>query len=349
MTYRNKLLLKRGAVVLGIVVLILIVALLIGYSYLGRFVVYTENSAYFSFNGDPNATAETAPSATAPVSPVLVTGASILEEEVLGEERRPLLAADAVKGILLDYDTLSDGSTLNSVEISDDSVNTLVLEMRKSGTGILTNAPVLDLIDRAVKQDVRLVAMISCLDDSSYAQSHTDNSLKISGEALWMSAEGTYWLDPASKEVQEYLISMIDTLVDMGFDEVILNQFYIPDSSMIIYATGDSTREDILMDAYEAIEEAIGIKCTLGILVTDRFEGHQAFDVAEHIYVALEDGSQVRSYVENHPDYYLNFITTSHDTRFDDYGKISSEKNYDTSDGSAQSGDEGGEDFDEDN
>ena len=347
MTYRNKLLLKRIMVILGIIVLVLAIALVIGYNYLGRFVVYTENGAYFSFRGDPNATVEAAPSVTAPVSPVLVTGASILEEEVLGEEHRPLLAANAVKGILLDYDTLSDGSTLNSVEISDGAVNTLILEMRKSSTGILTNAPVQTLIDRAAKQDVRLVAMISCLDDSNYAQSHADYSLKISGGALWMSEAGTYWLDPANEEVQNYLISMINTLADMGFDEVILNQFYFPDSSMIIYDPGDSTRDDLLAAAYETIEEAIGIKCTLGILVTDRFEGHQAFDVAEHIYVAFEDGSQVRNYAENHPDYYLNFITTSHDTRFDEYGKISSTKNYDVSDGSAPAQPEY-DDYDED-
>ena len=350
MTYRNKLLLKRAFIILGIVLLVLAIALLIGYSYLGRYVVYTENGAYFSFNGDPNATVEDAPSVSAPVSPVLVTGASILEEEVLGEDRRPLLAANAVKGILLDYDTLSDGSTLNSLELSDSSVNTLVLEMRKSGTGILTNAPVQALIDRAMKQDIRLVAMISCLDDSSYAQSHKDDSLKISGGDLWMNEEGSYWLDPASKGVQDYLISMINTLSDMGFDEVILHQFYLPDSSMIIYDPGDSTRDDVLAAAYETIEEAIGIKCTLGILVTDRNKGYQAFDAAEHVYVAFEDGSQVHEYAENHPDYYLNFITTSHDTRFDDYGKISSTRNYDASDAesSGQSGDDGGEDYDED-
>ena len=41
MTYRNKLLLKRALIVLGIILLVLLIAGLIGFSYLGRYVVYT--------------------------------------------------------------------------------------------------------------------------------------------------------------------------------------------------------------------------------------------------------------------------------------------------------------------
>ena len=83
MTYRNKLRLRRFLIILAIVLLALLIVGLIGFSYLGRYVVYTEDGAHFSFHSQPPSAPE-AEQAAAPVeSPVLVTGSSIREQSIL--------------------------------------------------------------------------------------------------------------------------------------------------------------------------------------------------------------------------------------------------------------------------
>lgn len=59
---------------------------------------------------------------------------------------------------------------------------------------------------------MHLVAMMSCLNDSAYALSHTSEALAISGGALWMNSAGSYWLDPTNTDVQNYLAEMINQL-----------------------------------------------------------------------------------------------------------------------------------------
>ena len=236
MTYRNKLLLKRALIVLGIILLVLLIAGLIGFSYLGRYVVYTEDGAYFSFHSQAP-TASQSVQAAAPIeSPVLVTGASIQEDSIL-EDTSVSLPANEVSGLLVDYVTLNDPSAVSAVDLSTGQYNTLVMEMRVGGSDILQNDAVQALITRAENQDIRLVALMSCLDDSRYALAHTDQALPISGGALWMSDSGSYWLDPTQPDVQDYLCNMILTLHDMGFQEVILNNFTFPESDSIVYSS----------------------------------------------------------------------------------------------------------------
>lgn len=324
MTYRHKLLLKKALIVIGIILLAVFVIGVIGFRYLGRYVVYTEDGAYFSFNSQAPETSA-ALQAEAPIeSPVLVTGDSLREASFLESEERTELNAEDIQGLFLDYATLTDASAISAVDLTSDSYNALVLEMRVAGSDILDTSAVRSLIARA--SDMRLIAMISCLDDSDYALSHSEEALQISGGALWLSDAGSYYLDPTQEDVQDYLASMITQLQSMGFDEVILNNFNFPESLNIEY-TSESSRSDLLVSAYESLQEKVN--CTLGILVKDTEAGHQAFDAAEHLYVYFTDGSGLKEYMENYADRYIVFLTSSHDTRFDDYGKIYTEQDVD--------------------
>ena len=197
-----------------------------------------------------------------------------------------------------------------------------------SGSAILDTDAVRQLISRAESAQMHLVAMMSCLNDSAYALSHTSEALAISGGALWMNSAGSYWLDPTNADVQNYLAGMIHQLEAMGFQEVILNNFSFPTTDEIVYSS-DSTRESMLQDAYKALENKVGLDCTLGLLIKDPESGHQAFDLAEHLYVYYSDGSSLKQYVDDHPDTYLVFLTASHDTRFDDYGKVYTQQSVD--------------------
>ncbi len=331
MTYRNKLRLKRLLIALAILLGVIALVLLIGFTYLGRYVVYTEDGAYFSFHTPTPAVSDGGLAVSPPQSPVLVTGASIQENSAFEEEGRIYLRASEVQGLMIDYQTLQDVAALNAIDLTEGGYNTLVLEMRTGDSPILNTEAVQTLISRAREQEMQLVAMISCLNDNDYALSHVDAALRISGGALWQNADGFYYLDPTEPLVEDYLVSMISTLTDMGFQEVILDHYDFPDSPSIVYDAGDSTRDALLQAAYASLEEAVGIRCTLGLLIRDPSAGHQAFDLAEHLYVCFSDGSGLLSYVEEHPDYYMVFLTDSHDTRFDGLGKITTPSDFSTS------------------
>lgn len=330
MTYRQKLLLRRVLVVLGILALLAILGLIIGFTYLGRYVVYTEDGAYFSFRGETDTTSALEAQAPAtPENPVLVTGDSVYEDFALWEELETPLEDYEINGLIVDYETLVDGSTLNEIDFTETEYNTLILELRRSGSVLLQTEAVETLMRRAQRQDIKLVAMISCLDDREYALEDFSRALPISGGALWVSGEGSYWLNPTNSEVQTYIINMILDLCDMGFSEVILNNFYFPETDYISYDTGDKTRAELAMEAYQTIADRVSSRCILGLYVSDAQEGHQALTLAEHLYVYMSSGNAVADYDSSHPDQYIVYITESHDTRFDSYGKIQAQRDAD--------------------
>jgi hypothetical protein len=144
-----------------------------------------------------------------------------------------------------------------------------------------------------------------------------------------VNSDGDYWLDPTQDAVIDYLAGIIQDLSEQGFEEVILNQFYFPSSDEIEFDTGDSTRSALLARAYDDLVDATVEFCDIGLLITDPNAGHQAIDEADRIYVYFNDGSMAKAYAETRPDQYLVYITDSHDTRFDDYGKLTTDQALD--------------------
>ena len=324
MTYRNKLLLKRALIVLAILLALLVLLGIILFTYLGRYVVYTEDGAYFSFHEAAQEQRPTAAPGPAPSQIEVVIGSALSAGEVLSGDSISI-PANEVKGILVDYNTLADGSNLNEIDLSDDSINTLALEMRTQGSDILGTPSVLQLIQRAKSQEVRLIAVISCLDDTEYVHAHPSEGIVVYGDELWTDDNGNPWMDPTQDTVIDYLAGIIHELSAMGFDEVVLKNFAISDSDRINFSTGEFTRAELVAQAYNDLVDATINDCDLGLLIENPEEGHQAIDAADRLYVHFSDGSQVKEYAETHPDHYLVFITESHDTRFDAFGKLSLE------------------------
>lgn len=327
MTYRQKLLLRRVLVILGILLAAAALILILGFYYLGRYVVYTEDGAYFSFQAQASSSSlEAEAPGAAPENPVLVTGNSIWEDFALMEELETPLEDYEINGLIVDYETLKDGSTLNEIDFSEADYNTLVLELRSQGSQLLQTSEVETLMRRAQGQDIKLIAMISCLDDREYALEHQSQALPINGGALWVSSGGSYWLDPTDQDVQQYLIDMILELCEMGFSEVILENFYFPESDYIDYDTGEFSRAELAAQAYQTLADKLQGRCILGLYISDTEEGHQAYDLAEHLYVYMSSGNTVAEYDSTHSDRYIVYITDSHDTRFNSYGKVQAER-----------------------
>lgn len=324
MTYRNKLLLKRIGIILAIVLAALLLLGIIVFTYLGRYVVYTEDGAHFSFHAQSQEATPTAAPGPAPSQVELIVGSSISAGEVLGDGEISIVDKD-VKGMVLDYGKLLSGSAYSELDLSDETFNTLALEMRTQGSPILDTESVRQLIQRAKSQEIRLIAVISCLDDADYIKQHRDAGIMVYGNELWTDDNGNPWMDPTQDAVITYLAGMVHQLSEMGFDEVLLKNFEISTSDRINFDAGSSSRGDLVARAYNDLVDATINDCDLGLLIEDPENGHQAMDAADRIYVWFSEGSQLKEYTENHPDHYLVFLTDSHDTRFDDYGKLTCE------------------------
>jgi len=320
MTYRNKLLLKRLLLIFLIAVAVIFVLLLVGYTYLGRYVIYTEDGAYFSFHSQPPQERAHI-SASKPDSVTLTTGAPVAAAEVLGDNTI-YLEDHEVHGLLVDYETLSAGTELDKVDLGADGINTLVLEMRIADQPLLSSMPIQRLIDRAKNQDTWLVAVLACLSQSDYGRQHRNLLLSIGDGEYWIDRTGTYILDPGNEETINYVAGLVKQLAEMGFDEVVLNDFFMPTTTMLKYDYQNRTPEQILINAYQAVEEATSDYCKLGLLVQDPSWDTQGDETAERLYVCYNVGATVKTYAEAHNQQYLVFLTDSHDTRFDEYGKI---------------------------
>ena len=96
------------------------------------------------------------------------------------------------------------------------------------------NAPaaVLEGCAQAVRElaqnsQLYLVARVQCFRDPLMASGWV-GSLMTRGGNLWHDAQGVGWSSPASQQAVDYLSALCLELAEMGFDEIVLEEFYFP-------------------------------------------------------------------------------------------------------------------------
>ena len=141
--------------------------------------------------------------------------------------------------------------------------------------------------------------------------------------ALWLDESGpNYWLDPASNGTVSRLIAIISELKEMGFDEVVLDEFRFPDTDRITYS-GD--REAAIADTAAALVKVCATdKFTVSFISSD-----PAFPLPEsrsRLFLRNASASRLEELTAEtgleDPDVRLVFLTELLDTRFDDYGVL---------------------------
>lgn len=101
------------------------------------------------------------------------------------------------------------------------------------------------LIEAIDKNGNYLIARLPALRNYYYAVEHTRDGLPTKKGYLWVDrTDGGYyyWLNPAKEGTQGYLLQIIDELKNLGFDEVVLDQFRFPDTKEIVFS-GDQAEE----------------------------------------------------------------------------------------------------------
>ena len=176
------------------------------------------------------------------------------------------------------------------------------------------------LIDKLRNSNYYTIARVPALRDREYGLNNTNEGLPVSGGYLWMDSDGCYWLNPTRKAIVNYLTDIATELRELGFDEVVFEDFYFPDTDQIIFE-GDKKQ------AMEKTAQTIVTACA-----TDSFAVSFVSDgtwtapegrtrvYREDISDAIKLMELTKDLTMEDPEARLVLITNNLDTRFDVYG-----------------------------
>ena len=246
--YRHQRALKRIGTLLAVLFLVFAVTWLCWVVWLQRYVVYTDAGAELNF-----ALSSYELTGKEAVKPKAQQNISIFYNE----------GADAI-------DTTNEMTQLNGYYITSEmfqqDIDYVMLQVERfaAGTPVMidmkggfgsffykSNLPdavvsastniekVSQLITRLHTKGFYTIARISAFQDRSFGESHVSSGLyMLNRRGLWMDQEGMYWLDPTNATTTSWITSVVLELRELGFDEVLLDDFCFPDSDQYIF-TGD--------------------------------------------------------------------------------------------------------------
>ena len=182
------------------------------------------------------------------------------------------------------------------------------------------------LLDRINKKGFYKIARISALRDRTFGENHVSSGLyMLSRAGLWMDEGGMYWLDPTNATAINWISSVVLELKEMGFDEVLLDNFRFPQNDKYIFNNGDKT-EALQSAAKKIVEACASNKFVISFGVDD--PAFQLPDERCRIYLTNVDAGSVSSMVSkvtfDDPEIRLVFLSETGDTRYDKYSVMRS-------------------------
>ena len=167
-----------------------------------------------------------------------------------------------------------------------------------------------------------LIARLPALRDREYGLNHvSDGVFDTRGAYLFVDDGGCYWLNPSKQGTITYLVQIVTELKNLGFDEVVFDNFDFPDTQY----------KRVEGDAAEML--ATAAKTLVTTCATDRFavsfvqkagfalpEGRSRLYVTSAVAADVEMMAQQSGLAD--PAAKLVFLTEVHDTRFDAYSVL---------------------------
>ncbi|MBQ9967152.1 MAG: hypothetical protein IJO88_00320 [Oscillospiraceae bacterium] len=330
-TYQNKRRLRIFLILLALLAVIILFLCLCRFIYLQRYLVFEDGKVALDFEQDLQETMQHDTPQWDPQELQLITDEPVAQVSAAADAPLEKLSGSYITTqMLLDID-----SVVAALSQSADLPDTLMLDLKSiygnfyyssDLPGALTSSAEIQTIDRLIgelsqRDGLYLIARVSSLSDTNFALANQSCGLPLRSGALWMSDEGCYWLDPMKETVQEYLVGIAEELAHMGFDEIVFDDFRIPDSTNIVYKS-ELTRSEAAAEAAKAIRERLQ---HTPIRVCFNSSDSLVAAHSDRVYLVTQDGSSVaelvRSLEENvsDPAAEIVFLTPSRDTRFEDY------------------------------
>lgn len=323
---------RLGLVLLALVILLIILAVC-RFLYLDRFIVYKNGHATLNYDQklESNGLVPQSPDPEEfPFETILDTS----HEANMGETLSKLngfyvsttMLAEDVDAV---RDALWDAEDYNAVVIDVKSVYGNFYYSSKLAGAQKATADI-EAIDKLIAQlcarnDLTVIARVPAFSDPNYALAHQSQGLPLLSGALWTDDNGCYWINPYSNDVQGWLTSIAIELESLGFDEVLFDNFYFPDSDRILWKSDTVTKQDAILDA--ASNLAANLVST-PIRVSYGTNDPQIAAFADRVFITTEKASDVKKNLaalkDTLPDSagQIVFCTTSRDTRFNQCGTI---------------------------
>lgn len=332
LTYKTRRAARR---VLNVVLAVVLVLVLVGFCWniwVARYVVYTREGATLDFSRSPlNTVGEIAapPQADDSVSIFFNEGSDAVE---LTTE------LTALNGYYIDYNALKGSMEEIKEDLNRLKAGTPIMVELKGGygsfyytsklTGAVSSASVNvaavdELIQYIRSKGFYMIGRVSAFRDYDFGNRNVTSGLYMNSRAgLWMDSGGCFWLDPTSANTLGWVTSIVNEVRDMGFNEVVLDNFRFPAETDKYIFNGN-------MD--EAISAAAA---TLMASASDTFVvsfcgATPAFPLPEgrsRLYlsdVQAQDVAVRASQVTfENPEGRLVFLCDTNDTRFDAYGVL---------------------------
>lgn len=164
------------------------------------------------------------------------------------------------------------------------------------------------------------IARVPALRDREYGLVNTRAGLPTSGGYLWMDSEGCYWLNPTKEDTITYLMRIATELREMGFNEVLFDDYYFPDTSKIVF-NGDKVQA--LTETAQTLVNSCATEYFAVSFVSDGTwtpPSGRARIYMEDVMDPSSLDSIAQSMVLTNPNIRLVFLTSNMDTRYEAYG-----------------------------
>ncbi len=167
-----------------------------------------------------------------------------------------------------------------------------------------------------------MIARLPALRDREYGLNHvSDGVFDTRGAYLFVDDGGCYWLNPSKQGTVTYLVQIVTELKNLGFDEVVFDNFDFPDTQY----------KRVEGDAAEML--ATAAKTLVTTCATDRFAvsfvqkaGFALPEGRSRLYVTSAVAADAAAIAQQSgladPASKLVFLTEVHDTRFDAYSVL---------------------------
>ena len=181
-----------------------------------------------------------------------------------------------------------------------------------------------DLITYLDAQGAYLIARLPAFKDQRYGLDNVPYGLHHeSNRYLYMDEDNCYWLSPNSDGTMNYLTEIALELKGMGFDEVVFDYFWYPDTNNLAFK---GNREESIANAAVKLVES----CATESFAISFVAQEPDFDLPEgrsRMYLtgrSASDAAQLAGETGLDEDVQIKlvFIADGNDTRFDAYGVL---------------------------
>lgn len=330
--YRTRRTLQHFGTIALIVLLVSVIAWLCWVVWLERYVVYTRDGAQLRFDLPPTFEGEVAqpPAPDKDISIYFNEGSDAVE---LSREM------SALNGYYISYEDLKSGVGAVLEDLAFLKAGTPVMIELKGGygsfyytsslSGAVPSASVdVGMVDDLIKtmkaKGFYMIARISAFRDYDFGNRNVASGLYMKSRAgLWMDSGGCFWMNPTSSTTLGWITSIVLELKNMGFNEVMLDNFRFPAEREKYIFNGDM--DAALLDAANTLIASCGSdNFVLSFAVTT--PTFPLPDGRTRLYLTNVDAADVgmkaaQATFEN-ADVRLVFLCDTNDTRFDDYSVL---------------------------